>query len=100
MHELSAKEKELVIKLNVEELNPTQVRLIKTINSMMAHLLTADEEAEFFDASSTLLRKMGELIKHSGFALSNTDMNYGDQALEFAVDFLNESRDPNGTIDN
>lgn len=87
--------KELTIKINVDEMTPTQVRLIKTISSLMTSVLSADDESEYFDLSSDLLRKAAELIKHSDFANMNKDMSYGDQAVEFAVDFLNESLDQN-----
>lgn len=95
MQGLSQKAKELVIKLNVEELSSTQVRLIKSLNSLITHVLTAEDESEYFEMSSEFLRKAAELIKHSDYANANKDMNYGDQAVEFAVDFLNESLDQN-----
>jgi hypothetical protein len=91
MQNLNQKNNELLITLNVEELTPTQVRLIKSVNSLMAHVLIAEEEGEYFEASAELLKKAAELIKHSSFAVDNKGMNYGDQSVEFAVDFLNES---------
>ncbi len=93
MESLSQKEKELVIKLNVEELTPTQIRLIKSLNALVAHVLTADDEPEYFEVSADFLKKAAELIKHAGFANQNKNMEYGNQAVEFAVDFLNESID-------
>ena len=98
MQSLGQKQKELVIKLNIEELTPTQVRLIKSINSLISNVLSADEEAEYFDMSSELIRKTAELIKHSEFADQNKNMAYGDQAVEFAIDFLHENKVQN--IDN
>ena len=91
MQNLKQKNNELLITLNVEELTPTQVRLIKSVNSLMAHVLIAEEESEYFEASAELLKKAAELIKHSGFAVDNKGMNYGDQSVEFAVDTLNDS---------
>jgi hypothetical protein len=96
MHGLTQKNnKELLIKLSTEELNPTQVRLIKSMNALMAHLLTSDDEAEYFEGSAELLKKAAEVIKASHFTTQNTDMNYGSQAVEFAVDYLNESLEEN-----
>jgi hypothetical protein len=94
--------KELTIKLNTEELTPTQIRLLKSVNSLLTHVLTAEDEAEYFDFSAELLRKTAELIKHAQFANQQTHMNYGEQAVEYAVDFLNENLDKNGAgnIDN
>ena len=98
MHSLSQKEKELVIKLNIEELTPTQVRLIKNVNALISNVLSADDEAEFFEMSSELIRKTAELIKHAQFADQNQNMAYGEQAVEFAIDFLHEHKIQN--IDN
>lgn len=100
MQGLNMKDKELNIKLNTEELNPTQVRLVKTMTALLSHLLTAEDESEYFNASAEFLRKAAEVIKHAQFAEQNTHMNYGEQAVEFAVDFLNESLDKGHNIDN
>lgn len=93
MQGLSQKEKELHIKMDTQELTPTQVRLIKSINSLMVHVLTAEEEGEYFEFSAQLLKKTAEIIKHSHFAAQNGRMPYGEQAVEFSVDFLNEVLD-------
>ena len=85
------KEKELLLKLNVEGLTPTQVRLIKSIHSLLANLVAADEEAEYFEMSSQLMKKTAEAIKHSSFALEHKTMNYGEQAVEFGIDSLSEA---------
>lgn len=95
MQSLSQKNTELLLKVDTEELTPTQVRLIKTIHSLLANVITADEESEFFETSSELMKKTAEIIKHSSFAAENKQMAYGDQAVEFAVDTLNESMDEN-----
>lgn len=102
MQSLSQKDKELHIKLNTEELTPIQIRLIKAVNALMGQLLTADDESEYFELSAELLRKAAETIKHAHFANQNNDMSYGDQAFEFALDFLNESLDQSkiGNVDN
>jgi phosphatidate phosphatase PAH1 len=95
MQDLRTNNKELVIKFNVEELTPTQVRLLKSVTSLLSHVLAADEESEFFETSSELMRKVAETIKHADFANKNKQMAYGDQAVEFAIDFLNDSMDAN-----
>ncbi len=89
MHQLN--KNELLLKLNVEEMSPTQIRLMKNITSLLTNVVSADEEAEFFDASSELFKKVAELVKHSQFAEKNRNMNYGEQAVEFSVDNLNET---------
>ena len=95
MHSLNQKQNELVMKMETEGLTSTQVRLIKSVHALLATVVTADEEGEYFDASAELLRKTAELIKHSNYAIENKQIAYGDQAVEFAVDFLNESMDEN-----
>ncbi len=91
MHQLN--KNELVLKLNVEEMTPTQIRLLKNITSLLSNVVSADEESEFFDTSSELFKKVAELVKHSQFAETNRKMNYGEQAVEFSVDNLNETLD-------
>lgn len=86
---------EILLKINVEEMTPTQIRLIKNVTSLLTSVLSSDEEGEYFDLSSELLKKTAELIKHSDFANMNSDMSYGDQAVEFAIDFINESLELN-----
>jgi cyclopropane fatty-acyl-phospholipid synthase-like methyltransferase len=95
MQNLGQKTNEINIKLSTEELTSTQVRLIKSIHALMAHVLTAEDEPEYFETSADLLKKTAELIKHSSFAQQNKEMSYGDQAVEFAVDYLNETLEGN-----
>lgn len=90
MQGLSHKEKELLMKIETEGLSATQVRLVKNIHALLANVLVCDEEGEYFETSAELLKKTAELIKHANFSLQNTKMSYGDQAVEFAVDSLNE----------
>ncbi len=91
MHQLN--KNELLLKLNVEEMNPTQIRLLKNITSLLTNVVSADEEAEFFDTSSELFKKVAELVKHSQFAEANRKINYGEQAVEYSIDNLNETLD-------
>ncbi len=102
MSNLNQKNKEVTIQFDTEDMTQTQVRITKTISALVAQLLTAEDESEYFELSAELLKKAAEAIKHSHFAIQNKDMCYGDQAVEFAIDFLNESVDQNklGNIDN
>ncbi len=93
MHQLSKKEQELLIKLNVEEMTSTQVRLLKNITSLLTSVVSADEEAEYFDSSSELFKKVAELVRHSQFAEANRKINYGEQAVEYSIENLNETLD-------
>ena len=91
MHHLSKSEQELLIKLNIEDLSPTQVRLLKSITTLLSTVVSADEEGEFFDTSSELFKKVAELVKHAQFAEKNRNINYGEQAVEYSIDNLNET---------
>jgi hypothetical protein len=93
MHNLSLKPEQIVLKVDTEGLSPVQVRLIKTIHSLMANVLATDEEDEYFQTSAALMQKTAEMIKHASFAVENGNIDYGTQAVEFAVDSLNESID-------
>lgn len=95
MQSLSQKDKELLLKMNTEGLTSIQVRLVKSIHSLLANVLASDEESEYFETSAELLKKTAELIKHANFAVQNKGMSYGNQAVEFSVDTLNESMDEN-----
>lgn len=95
MNNLRNNENELIIKLNTEELSATQIRLLKTINALLIHVMIADEESEYFESSSELIRKTAELVKHASFADKNKEIDYGTQAVEFAIDFLNETLEEN-----
>jgi hypothetical protein len=95
MQSLNHKAQELSLKMNTEGLSPVQIRLIKSIHALMANVLASEEESEYFDASAELMKKTAELIKHASFATDNNTISYGVQAVEFAVDTLNESLDEN-----
>lgn len=98
MQGLDNKEMELLMKLDTEGLSATQVRLIKSIHALLASVVSSEDEGEYFETSAALLKKTAELIKHSEFAIQNQAMSYGDQAVEFAVDTLNELMDENKII--
>jgi len=39
------------------------------------------------------MKKVAETIKHADYANRNKKMEYGTQAVEYAIDFINESLD-------
>ena len=95
MESLAKKDKELFLKMETEGLSSTQIRLIKNIHSLLAAVVTSEEEGEYFEASAELVKKAAELIKHSNFPITHKNISYGDQAVEFAVDSANESLNEN-----
>ncbi len=102
MQHLGKKEQELIIKLSVEAMSANQISLIKKISSLLTAVVSADEEADFFDTSSELFKKVSELVKHSQFPEANRKINYGEQAVEYSIDNLNDtlSGQSLNTIDN
>lgn len=84
-------EKTLNLEISIEEMSEQQIRLIKTINALLGHVLTTDEEDEYFDSSSELLRVVATAVEKANFAHNNTsEIEYAKQALEFCVDNLSE----------
>lgn len=102
MENLHKKKSELQINLSSEDLDSTQVRLIKMMNSLMNQILTAEDETEYFELSAALIKKSAEIIKASDYAKKNKDLPVGKQAVEFSIDFFQDSLidDEYGNIDN
>jgi hypothetical protein len=90
------KNKEMHLKLDLEGLNPSQIRILKSIHSLLAGVVAAEDEAEYFKMSADLMKKTAELIKQSNFALEQKGIAYGDQALEFSIDTLTEALEETG----
>ena len=86
---------EKIINLNFDatELSPHQVRLVKSIANLLSHVLTTDDESEYFESSSELMKLIAGAIKQSNFAevwCEDKDIAYSTQALEFCLDGLDE----------
>lgn len=81
------------IELNTEELTPAQVRLIRSINSLLTHVATTEDECEFFDGSAELMRALASMIQQANFnnSAQTNRINYADQAVEFSIDTVNEA---------
>lgn len=88
----------ITIDIDTSELTPAQLRAIKTINMLMAHIVTTQEEAEYFDATAEVMRICASLVKQSQFCMSNTKIPYGDQALEFAIESLAELMESSSVV--
>ncbi len=88
------------ITINTEELSPHQVRLIKVVNSLMQHVLSTEEEEEYFNGSSELLRTCASLIKQANFVDQSTKgyIPYAEQALEYGIEILSEHIDDSKVI--
>lgn len=91
---------ELTLKIKTDDMSPAQVRLLKRIHTLLIHTLTAEDEGEYFEASAELLQQAVQLVRHSHFPENTSGkIPYADQAVEYAVDFLNEAlTTPGGNV--
>lgn len=77
--------------LKTEKMTAVQLKKFKAVQLLLCHLLVTNDEAEYFEFSAELLKQATDLIRSSQFATKNPEMSYGEQAVEFSVDSLNES---------
>ena len=87
--------KEQMIKIEIDgsELTPQQVRLIRSLNTMLAHVLLTESEEEYFEGSAEFMRMCAALIKQARFTEELKDQSnipYAQPALEYSVDVLQE----------
>lgn len=78
------------IKVNTKELEPRQVRVLKSIVSTITHVMKTNNESDYFNASSELMKLVASVVKDANFNEKNTDIEYSMQALEYCVDNLLE----------
>jgi hypothetical protein len=84
-------QKSVKFEFDTTELNSSQIRLIKSICSMLNHTLTTDDEGEYFDGCTDLMRMVASAVKQSNFTTEwneNKNIPYAQQALEFCVDTI------------
>jgi hypothetical protein len=89
----SLKDKMIKIEIDGSELSPQQVRLIRSLNTMLTHVLLTENEEEYFEGSAEFMRMCAALIKQARFTEELKDQSnipYAQQALEYSVDVLQE----------
>lgn len=89
----SLKERMIRIEIDGSELTPNQVRLIRSLNTMLAHVMLTDNEEEYFEGSAEFMRMCAALIKQAHFTENLRDQSnvpYAQQALEYSMDVLQE----------
>jgi hypothetical protein len=81
------------IKKDNAGLSAAQMRLIRSIHSMLLHISSVKNEEEFFEGSAELMRMVAQAVQQSDFVQSKGDeeINYAEQAVEFAIDVVNEA---------
>lgn len=86
-------QKKLHVEFDATELNSQQIRLIKSICSMLNHILTTDDECDYFDGSAEMMRMVASAVKQANFTTEwseNSKIPYAQQALEFCIDSIAE----------
>ena len=87
------KDQQIKIEIDGSEFTPQQVRLIKSLNTMLTHVLLTESEEEYFEGSAEFMRMCAALIKQARFTEELKDQSnipYAQQALEYSVDVLQE----------
>lgn len=90
---MSKLNKTMNLEIETTELDSAQIRLIKKINLMLSNMMVTDEESEYFNSSSELLKLVAQSVKDANFSKfwsENSSIKYADQALEYGVDSLSE----------
>jgi hypothetical protein len=90
---MSKLNKTMNLEIETTELDSAQIRLIKKINLMLSNMMVTDEESEYFNSSSELLKLVAQSVKDANFSKfwsENSNIKYADQALEYGVDSLSE----------
>ncbi|WP_372655839.1 hypothetical protein [Halobacteriovorax sp.] len=89
----TSKREKIFIEMDTAELTQSQIRLIKSVNMMLQHVLVTDDEEEFFSGSAEFMRMCASIIKKAHFAedlKGINDIPYAQQALEYSMDILQE----------
>jgi hypothetical protein len=89
----SKKERMIRIEIDGNDFTPQQVRLIRSLNTMLAHVIATDNEEEYFEGSAESMRMCAALIKQAKFSETLKDIDnipYAQQALEYSMDVLQE----------
>ena len=85
-------DKKGLIELDVTGLKSAHIRTIKTLHNLMVHVLTTENESEYFNHSAESIRLCASLMKQAHFIemMREKDIPYAEQVLEFSVDILQD----------
>lgn len=81
------------IEIDTKEMTPQQIRLLRTLNTLMVHVLQAEDEEQYFEGSAELIRVAASLITQAKFneeTKKQTSIPYAKQVLEYSMDILAE----------
>ena len=87
------RKKEGVLEIDIKGWGEAQIRLVKSLNTLLKSVAASQNEVEFFEASAEALRACASLIKQSQFPENeglSGGIPYAEQALEYSIDTLQE----------
>ena len=79
---------------DTSKMSPAQVRLLRSLNSIVKEVMVTKDEADFFDSSAEFMRLCASVIKQANFIEGQkmiNDIPYSDQALEYSIEVLQEA---------
>ncbi|MBF0312538.1 MAG: hypothetical protein HQK50_12530 [Oligoflexia bacterium] len=88
----STQKDQLNLTLDISRLSEQQVRMIRAFNALVVELLSTSTEEGYFEKSSEVLRLWAMAVKNTNFSHQKhiDNINYSDQAIEYAIDSLME----------
>jgi ATP-dependent helicase/DNAse subunit B len=89
----SKKDSTIKIEIDGNDFSPQQLRLIRSLNTLLAHVIVTQNEEEYFEGSAECMRMCAALIKQAKFSDSLKGIGnipYAQQALEYSMDVLEE----------
>ena len=93
MAQANLRKQKTFIEIDTTSLSQAQVRIIKSFNKLMEHVLKTKDEAEYFEGSAECIRMCAALVKQSEFICgkNESDIQYAEQVIEYSMDLLQES---------
>lgn len=87
-----ANQQKMFIEIDTTEMSASQIRMLKTLNSLLSHVLVTESEGEFFENSAEVMRMAASLIKQANFVndMKMDDIPYAEQVLEYSLDVLQD----------
>ncbi len=87
-----ASQQKMFIEIDTTEMSASQIRMLKTLNSLLSHVLVTESEGEFFENSAEVMRMAASLIKQANFVndMKMDDIPYAEQVLEYSLDVLQD----------
>lgn len=87
-----ADQKKMFIEIDTTEMTAAQIRMVKTLNSLLNHVLVTESESEYFDHAAEAMRLCASIIKQANFTedMKANGIPYAEQVLEYSMDILQD----------